>query len=57
MSENLEAVDIKKLLIVSGWNFSNDIENYIRFREHLNLIDFDTNNRILNSVIFIKEDD
>jgi hypothetical protein len=57
MCEDLKAHTIPKPLILSGWNFSSDLEKATRFREHLSLIDFNSDNRIREFVLAIKEED
>ncbi|SNR33903.1 hypothetical protein [Lutibacter flavus] len=56
MCEDLKVHAIPKPLILAGWNFSNDLEKSIRFREHLNLINFDSDNRIKTYILNIEEE-
>ena len=36
--------DIPKPLILAGWNFTSDEEKLSRFKEHLTLVDFNSDN-------------
>lgn len=57
MCEDLNEQKISKPLILAGWNFSSDMEKLIRFKEHLSLIDFKTDNRIKDFILNMKEED
>ena len=57
MCKDIIDKEIPKPLILGGWNLSSDFEKNIRFREHLQLIDFESDNRIKNFVLSMEKDD
>lgn len=44
LQQHTEKKDIPKPLILAAWNFTSDGEKLTRFREHLNLVDFNSEN-------------